>query len=167
MTNAFFLGGHIMVSDESNTGIPTFLRAVTIVECLVVFAAGFLLFFQPGPAKDVWAWTIAPFNSRYMGAVYFAAFLPLLVFAWTARWCPGRVILWMIFVFTTAVGVVMVVYAKMFEWARRATWVFWPLYLFLPFNAAYFLYRLRGVPVTGSESARPLWRAALLVLALN
>ena len=39
--------------------------------------------------------------------------------------------------------VVMLAYADRFEWARVATWVFWPLYLFLPVNSAVFLWRLR------------------------
>ena len=51
----------------------------------------------------------------------------------------GRVVLWMIFVFTATIMVVMIAYAGRFEWARVSTWVFWPLYLFLPVNSAVFL----------------------------
>jgi hypothetical protein len=150
---------------ETNARVPGFLRAVTIVECAVVLAAGVLLFFQPAAAKNMWPWIIAPFNSRYMGAVYFAALLPLVVFAWSGRWAPGRVVLWMIFIFTLAVGAAMIVYSDFFEWNRPATWIFWILYVFLPLNAAFFLYRQRRWRVAGSAKVGIRWRSLLLVLA--
>ena len=56
----------------------------------------------------------------------------------------------------------MLAYAGRFEWARVATWVFWPLYLFLPVNSAVFLWRLRDW-----QPPEPLIHAArLTVLAL-
>jgi hypothetical protein len=59
--------------------------------------------------------------------------------------------------------VVMLAYAGRFEWARLATWVFWPLYVFLPVNSAVFLWRLRDW-----RAPEPLIhaRGALTVLAL-
>src|SRR3954471_8477633 len=94
-------------TSAKNTAISPFLRTTIIVECLVVAAAAITLFFFPAFAKTAWVWDVPPFNSRYVGAIYFAALLPLIIFAWTARWSPGRVVLWMIFVFTTSIGLVM------------------------------------------------------------
>ena len=147
-----------------NPRIPGFLRAVTWVECGVVGAAAALLLTTPKwGGTDIWAWITPPFNARYVGVIYLAALVPLVILAVTARWSPGRLVLWEIFIFTAAIMVVMLAYADRFEWARVATWVFWPLYLFLPVNSAVFLWRLRDWRVP-----EPLIhaRAAMTVLAL-
>ena len=129
---------------EPNPRVPAFLRAVTWVECGVVASAALLLLTMPKRGgQDIWAWITPPLNARYVGVIYLAALFALLVFAVHGRWNPGRLVLWEIFVFTTAIMVVMLAYAGRFEWARVATWVFWPLYLFLPVNSAVFLWRLR------------------------
>ena len=98
---------------------------------------------------EIWAWITPPFNARYVGVIYLAALVPLVILAVSGRWSPGRLVLWEIFVFTAAIMVVMLAYAGRFEWARVATWVFWPLYLFLPVNSAVFLWRLRDWRVPG------------------
>ena len=149
---------------EPNPRVPDFLRAVTWVECGVVASAALLLLTMPKRGgQDIWAWITPPLNARYVGVIYLAALVALLVFAVHGRWNPGRLVLWEIFVFTTAIMVVMLAYAGRFEWARVATWVFWPLYLFLPVNSAVFLWRLRDW-----RAPEPLIhaRGALTVLAL-
>jgi hypothetical protein len=147
-----------------NPRVPAFLRAVTRVECGVVASAALLLLTSPKwGGSEVWAWITPPFNARYVGVIYLAALVPLVILAVSGRWSPGRLVLWEIFVFTGAIMVVMLAYAGRFEWARVATWVFWPLYLFLPVNSAVFLWRLRDWKVP-----EPLVhaRAALTVLAV-
>lgn len=149
---------------EPNPRVPDFLRAVTWVECAVVGgAAGLLLALPKWGGQDVWAWMTPPFNARYVGVIYLGALVPLVILAVTARWSPGRVVLWMIFVFTAVIMVVMLAYADRFEWARLATWVFWALYLFLPVNSIVFLWRLRDL-----RPPEPLVRmpAAMTALAL-
>jgi hypothetical protein len=127
-----------------NPRVPSFLRAVTWFECLVVASAAAMLLTTPKRGgQDIWAWITPPFNARYVGVIYLGALIPLLVFAVHGRWNPGRLVLWEIFTFTAAIMVVMLAYAGRFEWARVATWVFWPLYVFLPVNSAVFLWRLR------------------------
>jgi hypothetical protein len=152
----------------SNPRIPSFLRLVTWVESLVVFAAAAGLFFAPLLAARVWAWSPPPFNSRYVGAVYFAALLPLVVMAVVGRWAPGRLVLWMIFTFTTSIMIVMVFYIPQFEWSRWATWAFWFLYLFLPLNSIIFLVRLRSWAPSEPKPSPGGWlmRATAAVLAL-
>ena len=79
---------------DANPIIPSFLRWVLAVECSVVFAAGVLLFFLPGLAADLWPWAIPPFNARFVGAVYLAAYVPLILFWFVPRWIPGRLRDW-------------------------------------------------------------------------
>lgn len=159
-----------MVASEpaSNPRIPSFLRLVTWVESLVVFAAAAVLFSAPSLGARLWAWSPPPFNSRYVGAVYFAALLPLVVMAVMGRWAPGRLVLWMILTFTTSIMIVMLFNVPLFEWSRWGTWAFWFLYLFLPLNSIIFLVRLRGwAPSEPRDSpGGGLMRAIAAVLVL-
>ena len=50
-----------------------------------------------------------------MGVVYLGALVPLVIFAASGRWSPGRLVLWEIFVFTATIMVVMLVYTERFE----------------------------------------------------
>jgi hypothetical protein len=150
---------------EPNPRVPDFLRAVTWVECAVVGgAAGLLLTLPKWGGQDMWAWMTPPFNARYVGVIYLGALVPLVIFAVTARWSPGRIVLWMIFVFTAVIMVVMFAYADRFEWPRLATWVFWALYLFLPVNSAVFLWRLRDLRVPEPLVRMPTAMTALALV---
>jgi hypothetical protein len=154
------------VATDPNPRLPTFLRLVTWVECAVVFAAAAVSLISPALFNRLWAWAPPPFNARYVGAVYFAALVPLLIMAVVGRWAPGRIVLWMIFTFTTSIMIVMFFHYGEFEWGRGATWAFWFLYLFLPINSAYFLYRLRGWPPSLPRPLSSLWSALLTVAAV-
>lgn len=147
---------------ENNPQVPAFLRIALAVECSVVFVAGVLLFFLPDLAADLWAWTIPPFNSRFVGAVYLAAYLPLILFWFVPRWIPGRLTLWMILTFTTLVAITMLHHRNAFAWGRPATFIFWLLYIFLPVNSTIFLWQSKEAgpvnPYDGPLSLRVvLW----------
>jgi hypothetical protein len=114
--------------------------------------------------QDMWAWMTPPFNARYVGVIYLGALVPLVIFAVTARWSPGRIVLWMIFVFTAVIMVVMFAYADRFEWPRLAPWGFWALYLFLPVNSAVFLWRLRDLRVPEPLVRMPTAMTALALV---
>ena len=152
---------------DGNPTVPPFLRLVLAVECSVVFAAGILLFFLPGLAAQLWPWIIPPFNSRFVGAVYLAAYLPLILFWLVPRWIPGRLTLWMILTFTAMVLIVMVIHWDAFEWNRPSTLlVFWPLYVFLPFNSAFFLYRFHGAGAANGYDGPASLRIMFWIFAL-
>jgi len=149
-----------------NPRVPRFLLLVTRIECVVVCTAAVVGFFAPGIGSTIWAWTPAPFNARYLGAIYFATLSPLLVFGVSGRWSPGRVVVPMIFTFTTSVALVMIAYRDQFEWGRPATYIFWFLYLFIPVNSAVYLYLLRTLPSADAEVTLPGNRARSSLLAL-
>jgi hypothetical protein len=151
---------------DGNPQVPPFLRLVLAAECSVVFVAGVLLFFLPGLASNLWAWTIPPFNSRFVGAVYLAAYLPLIIFWFVPRWKPGWLTLWMIVTFTTLVMITMFIHWDVFEWSRLSTFIFWPLYIFLPINSAIFLARSKDVSGTKGYDGSGFLRIALLLFAL-
>ncbi len=153
-----------------NPKVPVFLRLVVIVECIVVAATAIVLFFSPSLGKELWAWGPPPFNSRYIGAIYFSALAPLVIFGATGRWAPGRVVQWMILTFTASIAIAMFIHAGSFEWGRWSAYGFWFLYIFIPLNSAVFLYLLRNLHVAGALPTPNVWRyvlmAATIVLGL-
>lgn len=144
-----------------NPRLPTFLRVVLGIECLAVGAAAIALFGFPDWSREHWAWPTLPYHSRFMGAAYWAALVPLVIGTAYGRWAPGRLVLFMVLVFTSSLALVMLPYAAAFAWERPATWGFFGLYLFLPVNAALFLFRLRHWPPSLVVPATPLQRAVL------
>lgn len=151
----------------NNPRISTFLRFVIAIECGVVLMGAVLLYLFPKLAEQLWAWSIPPFNSRFVGAIYFAAYVPLLIFWFNPRWTPGRFILWLIFVFTTLVMLVMFVHWQSFAWDRLSTYlIFWPLYIFLPINSAVFLVRSREIQISSPVTMPTLWKFILLSIAV-
>ena len=124
-----------------------------------------MLFFLPTLASQLWAWTIPPFNSRFVGALYLAAYIPLIIFWFVPRWIPGRLTLWMILTFTTLVMVTMLLHSNVFEWERLATFIFWPLYIFLPINSAFFLRRSKEAKATEGYDGPAYLPIVLLIFA--
>lgn len=125
------------------------------------------MFFLPNVAEQLWAWTIPPFNSRFVGAVYLAAYLPLILFWFVPSWIPGRLTLWMIFTFTTMVLIAMLIHWDAFEWIRPSTFlVFWPLYVFLPINSAIFLWTSNGAGSAHGYDGSSILRFIFWTLAL-
>lgn len=151
-----------------NPRIPAYLRFVTAIECCVVFMAASLLFFFPALAEKMWAWAIPPFNARFVGAIYSAAYLPLLIFWYSSRWTPGRLVLLMIFVFTSLIMGVMIFHWDSFAWDRLSTFlIFWPLYFFLPINSIIFLIRSRTIPLPSPVEMPSIWRIILTIFAIS
>src|SRR3990172_2391118 len=75
---------------DRNLGLTPLLRAVTFIEVIVLFGAGFGLFFLPDLARELWPWPPAPFNTRFLGSIYLTALLPVAVMLIAGRWAPAR-----------------------------------------------------------------------------
>lgn len=148
-----------------NPKVPAFLRLVVVVECTVVAATAIVLFFSPALGKELWAWGPPPFNARYIGAIYFSALAPLMIYAAVGRWAPGRLVQWMILTFTGCIAVAMFVHPASFEWDRWAAYGFWFLYIFIPLNSAVFLYLLRRLAAAGATPTPDMWQYVLTAAA--
>src|SRR5580704_10667516 len=107
-----------MSGDGDQARLPRFLWLVTLTESAVVAWAAVLMFFFPALGRRIWAYSFPPFNSRYVGAVYFAALAPLLIVVVSGRWVPARVVLRMILTFTVTILIVMLFYTGSFAWGR-------------------------------------------------
>jgi hypothetical protein len=147
--------------------VPQVLRVMVSTEAAVVAWATVLLLLLPARlAEQWWAWSIAPFHARYVGAVYLGAFVPLLLFALRPYVVPGRVVLWMILTFNTTVSVVMLFYRDEFAFDRLHAWAFWTLYLAITVASGYFLYRLRGFRDSGESPTDQARRWLVTVAAV-
>ena len=72
-----------------NPQITRLLRFVTWIESGVVFISGVGLFFFPDWMGTLWPWLIAPFNMRFMGAIYLTSWVAAGLLTWHGRWSPG------------------------------------------------------------------------------
>ncbi|MBK1869318.1 hypothetical protein [Taklimakanibacter albus] len=90
---------------------------------LIVLIAGPLLLFAPQVIVPRWPWAIAPFNARFLGAVYCAELGALAVLFLDNRWSPGRASFVVAFVFTFVVTIASLIHLPAFVGARRiALW---------------------------------------------
>jgi hypothetical protein len=155
---------------EVNPKISSLLRVLTFVEVVVLFFAGFGLFFAPKLVEQFWPWKLLPFNARFLGAVYAAACLAAIMQTAYARWSPARLVTPMIFVFTAIIIILSFIYLGQFDFQRWEVWVWFFLYTILPINAAYHLWLYRNLPPVDStlltNSAKMILTIQAVVLGL-
>ncbi len=132
---------------------PALLGAIAVSAVLLILVGGSLLFF-PDFARPRWVWQIAPYNSGFLGAVYLSAAVPLVALLWVRRWSPARPILFMMWAFVTHLLVVSFAYDEAFNFARRATGLWFGLYLSDCLVITYYLGRLWERPVPTEARAR-------------
>jgi hypothetical protein len=113
----------------------------------------------------IWPWSLAPFNLRFLGALYTAALLAAFLQSWFGRWTPARTVTTMIFVFTLVVTVCSFVHFDRFDPAKVEVWVWFVLYIGVCLNAGAHLWWYRYVPAAGAPP-KPQSRAALLAQAI-
>ena len=150
-----------MNSIDDNPSITPFLRAFTLVETLVLVGAGFGLFLFPEIFRAIWPWQIAPFNTRFLGAIYLGAMIPIGYMYYSGRWSPTRPVLRAIFTFTFLVLVVSLFYGSQFDFKSWAVWAWFALYVALPLSAGYHLWYYRAMPTTHLNPVPPNWHVIL------
>ena len=146
--------------------LSVLLRALTWVEVLVLILAGGGLFFLPTLTAEQWPWVIAPFNGRFVGAVYLGSFVSAAFMAFHGRWSPGRIVLPMIFVFTSIVLGVSLLNLDKFDFQKLQPWIWFLLYAVLPINSAYHMWLYQNRQPAESHVTPKNWSAFLLGLTL-
>ncbi len=158
------------MTTEANSKISPLLRFLTFIEVVVLFLAGFGLFFVPKLVQSLWPWELLPFNARFLGAVYAASCIAAIMQTAYARWSPARLVTPMIFIFTAVIIILSFVHVSQFDFQRWEVWVWFFLYIILPINAAYHLWLYRNLPPANStplaSSTRNILSAETTVLGL-
>lgn len=155
-----------MTPDSSgDPRITLLLRGVTWLEVAVLAVAGGGLLIALPVIVAIWPWPLAPFNLRFLGALYTAALVAAFLQSWIGRWAPARTVTTMIFVFTLVVTVCSFVHRDRFDPAKVEVWVWFVLYIGVCVNAGAHLWWYRHVPPAGGTPA-PRQRAALLAQAV-
>lgn len=135
------------MSKAANPPISALLTGVTWLEVVILFWAGCGLLFYPPAMQPFWPWSLAPFNLRFLGALYAAALIAALLQAVSGRWSPARVVTPMIFIFTLVVTVFSFVHLERFDLSRAEAWIWFVLYVGVCLNAGVHLWLYRNIPL--------------------
>jgi hypothetical protein len=154
-----------MLAHDDNPRLSPLVRIFALI-VLAVLLIGSLLFLLPDPLLPRWPWQLTPFNTRFLGSVYMAEFVGLGALALWTRWAPARVVLLMALVFTAEVSAVTLVYFDRFDPARRATWIWFTVYIGSAAVSAYFLWLYHKLAPGNRISLSAPWRSFLLAEAL-
>ena len=141
------------------------VRPFMLIVILVLAVGSFGLYFFPSWTVERWPWTLPPFHTRFLGAVYLSEFFAVLILLLTSRWAPARLSLPVAISFTFVVSVASLLHLDQFDFARRAVWLWFILYVVSFFISAFLLWLYRRPP----EDATPLpssWRTILILQAI-
>jgi hypothetical protein len=125
---------------------------------VVVLLMGAGLFFVPDLVKARWPWPLAPFNARFLGSFYLAEMVAMIALLVWNRWSPGRLIIVMAFVFTAAVSALSFFQLQQFNFARKAPWIWFAVYVGSALVSFLFLRRLKDMPPVAGVLSGPGWR---------
>lgn len=153
-----------MTNEEKNPRISPLLRGLTIIEVVVLVAAGGGLFFLTDLARAQWMWEIPPFNARFVGAVYLTSMVAVAMMLVSGRWAPARLVLPMLFTFTFVVLLMTLLHLDRFLFDRWSTWGWMVLYTVLPINSAYHIWLYRRWPPADPTPVPSAWRWILRAL---
>ncbi len=156
----------VQTIQRENPPITTGLRAAMAVAVAVVLGGGLLLFVPDRATR--WVWTIGPFNSRFLGAVYLAEMAGGLVLVIVARHFPARVVGPVALTFTGVVLLASLVSAGDFDFDRRGPWLWFLAYGAFTAILPFYVWRLgRGPQPAATPFAWRRWitgEGVLLVL---
>lgn len=145
-----------------NPPITWLLRAFTWIEVVVLLGAGGALFFVPDFARDVWPWSLTPFNTRFLGAIYLASFVGVAMLLRVGRWEPARIVVPLILTFTLVALTVSSLNVSRFEPLSVITAAWFLLYAALPVNCVYYLWSSRALRSANPVRMSAGWRWYLL-----
>jgi hypothetical protein len=150
-----------MQTQNGNPALSVWLR-LFFMAVILILTLGVALFFAPELVARRWPWSLTPFNTRFLGAIYASELVVVLGLLLINRWTPARVALPIALVFTGIVTIVSLIYPDNFNFQRRVTWIWFTVYLVSALISAYFLWLYRHL--ARPAVARPLaglWRLSL------
>ncbi|MGX5803385.1 hypothetical protein ACWGS9_19320 [Bradyrhizobium sp. Arg314] len=147
---------------SDNPPFPAALRLFSagVITVLIVGAG---LFFAPELVKPRWPWAVTPFSARFLGGFYTAEIAVMAALLFWNRWSPGRLVLVMAFIFTVIVSAASFVNLGYFNFGRKATWLWFLVYLASAAVSGLFLWRARSRPSAKGVPLNPAWRGYMLL----
>ena len=134
----------------SNPPLSPWVRVLFLVVALIL-CIGVGLLFIPSLVAPRWLWTLTPFNARFLGAIYLTELSVVILFLLNKRQSPGRVVLPSALTFVAIISVLSFFYLDHFDLQRRATIVWFVIYIGPTLILTYLLwiYRRLFAAVTG------------------
>lgn len=143
--------------------LPALLRVLALVSIVLLALVGGSLFFFPTLIQDRWIWPLTPFNTRFLGAIYLTALASLASLVY--RPALARLVVPMMWIFTTVVLLSSCLHLEQFNAARRASDLWFWVYFIDCVGASYYLGYFRGASFEGGRSLPSLWPLVLGVQA--
>lgn len=149
------------VPTPDNPPFPAALRLFS-AGVIIVLIVGAGLFFAPALVKPRWPWPVTPFSARFLGGFYTAEMAVMAALLVWNRWSPGRLVLVMALIFTVIVSAVSLINLGYFNFGRKATWLWFLVYLGSVAVSGLFLWRARARPSAKGVTLSPAWRSCML-----
>ena len=144
---------------------PLLLMALVFTSIILLSIVGGGLFFFPDALGSRWVWPLTPFNLRFLGAIYLTSLIALVSFVLARQDTITRLIVPMMWVFTTVVLLVSCLHLEQFSASRRATDIWFWLYLIDCVGASYYLGVFRQQSFRGLRRLPRAWSIGLGVQA--
>ena len=144
-----------------NSILPPLLLAIVIVSIVLLIIVGGVLFCFPEFAQARWVWPLKPFNTRFLGAIYLTALVGLSSLVLSRRSALARLIVPMMWVFTTVVLMVSCLQLQQFDAGRKATDIWFWLYLVDCVGASYYWGYFRSYNFVGLRRLPLPWALGL------
>lgn len=142
--------------------MPMPLVIMALISSLLLLLVGGSLFFFPEFARPRWVWSLTPFNTRFLGAIYLASLVALSMLLVTHRRALAiRLIVPMMWVFTTVVLVVSCLQIEQFDLTRRTTAIWFGVYAADCLGSSYYLWHYRKPIFTVSQPLPRRWQRYL------
>lgn len=152
-------------ASQTQTRLPFVLLALSIISIILLILVGGGLFFFPNLFEPIWLWPLTPFNLRFLGAIYLTALVALTSLVLAKRAALMRLVVPMIWIFTTVVLLVSCVHLEQFNAGRTTTDIWFWLYLIDCVGASYYLGYIQRISFEGLYRLPLAWSAALGIQA--
>ncbi|MEM9504715.1 MAG: hypothetical protein AAGA01_12245 [Cyanobacteria bacterium P01_E01_bin.43] len=142
--------------------MPIPLVIMALISSLLLLLVGGSLFFFPEFARPRWVWSLTPFNTRFLGAIYLASLVALSMLLVTHRRALAiRLMVPMMWVFTTVVLAVSCLQIEQFDLTRRTTAIWFGVYAADCLGSSYYLWHYRKPIFTVSQPLPRRWQRYL------
>ncbi|MEM6451872.1 MAG: hypothetical protein AAF703_16340 [Cyanobacteria bacterium P01_D01_bin.105] len=145
--------------------LPPMLITVAAISLFLTATVGSALFFFPEIIQARWVWPLTPYNTRFLGAIYLAAAVGFTSLLTGRRSALARLIVPMIFVFTTNALIVSCLQLQQFNAGRRASDLWFLVYIIDCVGSGYFWGYYRHHVFAGLRRLSKLWSVGLGVQA--